>query len=214
MTIPDQTGQIPRSLIILWGTAAVRGEFQNRSAICNLPGTGAPNYVGEVQAVASPGSLSCGQPAPGIYAAAAAGCCASEGIASAMITGAALISGCHGTGYLNVDFGYTQYGDPRQSGGSSSISAGPGYRGGSTGLRFEDRSSRNSGVLPHSNSGSRSRFVTAYLRRVVLPIRGRPTSICGCRGARVYTSQPSQCGFGTASGTNLDWGLCSDPNFT
>lgn len=132
--------------------------------------------------------------------------------AGATLTDTVLISGGQGTGYLNVDFLFSQYGDPHLSTGQWSVSSGQGgYQGGSTYDQTFGSPQQLWGIATFQFGQP---FTFSYSASADSDYSGGGSDIyLSFAGAQVYTSPPTQCGIATAL-TNYYWGLCSDPNYT
>ena len=177
-----------------------------------MPGSG-PDYIGVAQSSASVVALSPFNTSPTLFAEAGVGCCAAEGNAGASIIDTVLISGGQGTGYLNLDFLFSQYGDTQQSTGEWSVSSGQGdYQGGSTYNHTFGYPEQLWGIATFQ-FGQPFTFGYSVSAGADSSDPGGADIYMWFSGAQVYTSQPTQCGIGTA-GTNFYWGLCSDPNAT
>lgn len=207
MTLLDQTALVTAYAANYLGQSC-NVNVPGLSASCDLPGT--PIYGrGEVQSGASVGSGPSGQ-FPDLHAGVGAGCCDAGGTASLKITDTVLITGGQGAGYLNVDFGFGQYGYYAQSSGSWGV-AGQGAQGGG-GMTF-NFPQQIWGVATFQ-FGQPFTFTYAVFAGGDSSDPGGGSIDMPLVGAKIYASQPTQCGPGTASPTNIDWGLCSDPNFT
>jgi hypothetical protein len=206
VTLLDQTAQVTALAANYLGQTC-NVSVSGLSASCNLPGT-SPDGRGEVTSGASV-SGSFGQFLD-LHAEAGAGCCDAGGTASLRITDTVLISGGQGTGYLNVDFGFGQYGFSEQSSGSWNVQ-GQGSQGGSA-MTF-NFPGQIWGVATFQ-FGQPFTFSYAVFAGGDSSDPGGGSIDMSWVGARIYTSQPTHCGPDTASSTNPNWGLCSDPNFT